>query len=505
MTALLLLALALAMTACGSTSADEPKKGPAMDERPSMETIVSRYQAMQEDLFATLDQKVGQKPWAEAPNSSGFGRAGCPDDDEAEIAFLPDMSFTGTYDAGDWDEVKTLVEQVGREHGFDDTAVVADEPGNLDLVGEDELRRPLRVRDGEEHRLRAQDRLSPLGAEAVPVSPDAMTDPDPTAGARQVAQELARMVARASTRGDLPPGFVQQLLEAPDHDGALAILLEVGDGNDGTFAPDILEELAEGLITSAERVRRSRAVVPLLEALRRHPELAARSLARDDVLGAVVGGPRRPMLDRAVVRVLEAVAPLRPSATVAAVVRRLGEDDADLDRLARGVTALLLESFDDLAGLALGVDDWMPLRLDDLRSARRAGCARTRSSSAACPPAAPSTAAPGCWWRWSPIPILVDGLEQALGRSIALFELLAPGPDEPHERAAYLRVVTDLMRLTALQLLAGERPDLVSADVTDAWSCDAEGTRLPLGRLDRARIAEVVTSMDRHELLRVGA
>ncbi len=136
-TVLLLLALALAMAACGSTSTDEPKKGPAMDERPSMETIVSRYQAMQDDLFATLDQKVGKKPWAEAPNSSGFGRAGCPDDDEAEIAFLPDMSFTGTYDAGDWDEVKTLVEQVGREHGFDDTAVVVDEPGNLDLVGED--------------------------------------------------------------------------------------------------------------------------------------------------------------------------------------------------------------------------------------------------------------------------------------------------------------------------------------------------------------------------------
>ena len=329
-----------------------------------------------------------------------------------------------------------------------------------------------------------------------------MTDPDPTAGARQVAQELARMVARASTRGDLPPGFVQQLLEAPDHDGALAILLQVGDGNDGTFAPDILEELAEGLITSADRVRRSRAVVPLLEALRRHPELAARLLARDDVLGAVVGGPRRPMLDRAMVRVLEAVAPLRSSATVAAVVRRLGEEDADLDRLARGVTALLLESFDDLAGLVLGVKAWMPLQLDDLR--RLVG--RLRAN-----PIELSRLSTRCAEHGRARMLVamlteadaVAGLERALGRAIALFELLAPDPAEPHERAAYLRVVTDLMRLTALQLLAGERSELASADVTDAWPCDDEGTRLPLGQLDRVRIAEVVASMDRHGLLLV--
>jgi hypothetical protein len=208
------------------------------------------------------------------------------------------------------------------------------------------------------------------------------------------------------------------------------------------------------------------------------------------------------MLDRAVVRVLEAVAPLRSPATVAAVVRRLGDPDADLDRLARGVTALLLESFDDLAGLALGVEDWTSLSLDDLRrlvrrlredpielsrlSTRCAEHGRARMLVAMLTEADPFA-----------------GLEQALDRSIALFELLAPEPDEPHERSAYLRVVTDLMRLTALQLLVGERPGLVPAAVTDGWPCDPEGARLPLGQLDRARIAGVVTSLDRHGLLRV--
>jgi hypothetical protein len=327
-----------------------------------------------------------------------------------------------------------------------------------------------------------------------------MTSPDPTAGAREVAQQLARMVARASTRGDLPPGFVQQLLKAPDHDGALAILLEAGDGSAGTFAPAILEELAEGLITSAERVRRSRAVVPLLEALRRHPDLAARLLAREDVLGAVVGGPRRPMLDRAMVRVLEAVAPLRSSATVAAVVRRFGEDDADLDRLARGVTALLLESFDDLAGLALGVDDWMPLRLDELsRLLRRLRDDPIQLSrlSTRCAEHGRGRMLVSMLTEADP----VRGLEQALGRAVDLFELLAPDPDEPHERAAYLRVVTDLMRLTALQLLLGERRQTVPEDVADAWPCDPEGERVLLGRLDRVRIEGLLEALDRHDLL----
>lgn len=151
-----------------------------------------------------------------------------------------------------------------------------------------------------------------------------MTDPDPTAGARQVAQELARMVAQASMRGSLPAGFVDQLLSAPDQDGALAILLEVGDGTGRALAPGVLGQLAEGLITTPERVRRSRAIVPLLESLRHHPDLAARLLARDEVWGSLVGGSRRPRLDRALVRLLETVAPLRSPGTLGAAVRRLG-------------------------------------------------------------------------------------------------------------------------------------------------------------------------------------
>ena len=110
-----------------------------MKDRPSMETMVKRYQSLQADLFEQLEQDFGAKPWAESANSLGGSRSGCEDDDEAEQVYLPDMSFRGTYDSADQDRVKALVEKVGRAHGFDDVALVKDEPGDLDMVGEDDF------------------------------------------------------------------------------------------------------------------------------------------------------------------------------------------------------------------------------------------------------------------------------------------------------------------------------------------------------------------------------
>ena len=95
------------------------------------------------------------------------------------------------------------------------------------------------------------------------------------------------MVGRVSARGDLPESFADQLL-APAADGALAILLDTADtaqrASGGGLGPGLLARLADGLITSADRVSRSRAVVPLVESLRRHPEVAAELLAREEFL-----------------------------------------------------------------------------------------------------------------------------------------------------------------------------------------------------------------------------
>lgn len=97
----------------------------------------------------------------------------------------------------------------------------------------------------------------------------------------------------------------------------------------------------------------------------------------------------------------------------------------------------------------------------------------------------------------------VRGVTEALVRSVEVFGLLAPDPGEPAERAAYLRVVTSLMRLTALQLLLLEQPQRVPAEVVTAWPIDTDGERLSVGRLDRDRVSALLQVLDEHELLLV--
>jgi hypothetical protein len=129
-------AVVLLLTACGgeepSTTEEEH-----VDDRPAMETVVMQYEAMQDDLFASLEGRFGARAWAVSDNSLGGGRTGCDDDPEAERVYLPPMTFAGTYPEAEWDQVKQVVADVGREHGFDDVAYVKDEPGELSMVGED--------------------------------------------------------------------------------------------------------------------------------------------------------------------------------------------------------------------------------------------------------------------------------------------------------------------------------------------------------------------------------
>ena len=96
-------------------------------------------------------------------------------------------------------------------------------------------------------------------------------------------------------------------------------------------------------------------------------------------------------------------------------------------------------------------------------------------------------------------------LGESLGHAVQLFAVLAP--QEPAERRAYLDVVSKLMRVTALQLLLDQGPDDVPAEVADAWACEAtgpnHGERLPVGRLDRARLKALLQAMDQQGVLPV--
>ena len=42
-----------------------------MKDRPAMETMVKRYEAMQADVFDSLEEEFGAKPWEVSPEQPG--------------------------------------------------------------------------------------------------------------------------------------------------------------------------------------------------------------------------------------------------------------------------------------------------------------------------------------------------------------------------------------------------------------------------------------------------
>jgi hypothetical protein len=135
----LLVLAVLALAGCATGSDDDPTKEPDVEDRPTMETVVARYEQLREDLFRELGERFGDRPWAESTNSLGMARSGCSDVEDGEHVHLPGMSLRGTYPPEDWDGVRQVVEDVAARYGFADVAVVTDEPGNLHLVAEDDL------------------------------------------------------------------------------------------------------------------------------------------------------------------------------------------------------------------------------------------------------------------------------------------------------------------------------------------------------------------------------
>jgi hypothetical protein len=135
----LVVLAALVLAACGTGTNDDPTKEPDVDDRPTMETVVARYEQLREDLFRELAERFGERPWAESANSLGMSRSGCSEVEAGEHVHLPGRSFRGTYAPEDWTRVRQTVEEVAAEHGFAEVSVVADEPGNLHLVAEDDL------------------------------------------------------------------------------------------------------------------------------------------------------------------------------------------------------------------------------------------------------------------------------------------------------------------------------------------------------------------------------
>ena len=85
-----------------------------MKDRPSMETMVKRYEVLQADLFdspgagASAPSRGPSRPTAWAGAGQGARTTRRP-----SRSTCPTCRSTGVYDAADWDKVKALVEQVG--------------------------------------------------------------------------------------------------------------------------------------------------------------------------------------------------------------------------------------------------------------------------------------------------------------------------------------------------------------------------------------------------------
>ena len=287
---------------------------------------------------------------------------------------------------------------VGRDHGFDDVAVIKDKPGDLVDVRRGPVGRPLPVRHGAQHRSSTSTPAATAGSRSPrrrrDVGQRGSRERHPGRGCPAGGARAGHVSsAAASARGDLPGSFADELLSAPDHDGALAILLEAGGGHRPAVrrrsGRTCSAELADGLFCSVDRVSRSG---------RRRPCSRPAAPPRAGRPGA---GPRPGPASRcsAVPGALGSNGPWsgrwRRSrrcdvpATLAAVVRRPRAIPPSPWTASRGgVTTLLVESFDDLAGLALGVEGWIPVSVEEItrllrRLARGHGCSRRLSRRAA--------------------------------------------------------------------------------------------------------------------------
>jgi hypothetical protein len=111
-------------------------------ERPSMEVVLDRYERMRTEAVARLDAELGPRPWTPDPTAPELSRSGCSSDvdpdGEGEGASPRLWILDGTYDPADWQRALDIVTAVGREHGFETTGTIVDQPGDVKIYGEDQ-------------------------------------------------------------------------------------------------------------------------------------------------------------------------------------------------------------------------------------------------------------------------------------------------------------------------------------------------------------------------------
>lgn len=147
----LALVAAATLTACGGTNTlnDGPTNTSktsgvvhpvALAERPSMETMLKRYDTMQKAVIKAITEKFGDLGWHPLAGDSDMG-AGCkdkPDDPNYSTMGLQSWESDRKPSKGSSEEFKQLVEKVLKEHGFTAFQVMNEGPTYVEFFAYDQ-------------------------------------------------------------------------------------------------------------------------------------------------------------------------------------------------------------------------------------------------------------------------------------------------------------------------------------------------------------------------------
>lgn len=154
-TAVLVIAVAMTLTACGGTKTvnDGPTNTSRtsglvhpvpIEGRPSLESMLKNYRAVERDVIDALTQKYGDLGWHQPDGDSDISSDCGPDSHYAQVGL---RTWVGTKNPpkGVSDEVKALVTDVLKKHGFTHFQVMNQSATDLDMFGYDKYDTRLEV------------------------------------------------------------------------------------------------------------------------------------------------------------------------------------------------------------------------------------------------------------------------------------------------------------------------------------------------------------------------
>lgn len=134
-------AVVVALAACGSPSdlseRERMDRQAELAARPASETVVSRYEQMQQRIRDRLDSEIGPFAW-KTFHSGGESTCGTdfPNMGGRNVA-LPLWGFDGNLPDTDWPRAQQIFTEITAEYGFVSAGLQIDQPGRHRISGVD--------------------------------------------------------------------------------------------------------------------------------------------------------------------------------------------------------------------------------------------------------------------------------------------------------------------------------------------------------------------------------